>query len=78
MRLADLLNHLCGKGEEACEEFYRGLRLQAEEVYTSLPTRVLQRGKNRPGHTFLITKVAENTPVETIVGLCQLEFDCVL
>uniref|UniRef100_H3C441 Caspase recruitment domain family, member 19 n=1 Tax=Tetraodon nigroviridis TaxID=99883 RepID=H3C441_TETNG len=44
VRLAELLKHLCGKGEEACEEFYRGLHLQAEDVYTGLPTRLLQRG----------------------------------
>ncbi|XP_011600880.2 caspase recruitment domain-containing protein 19-like [Takifugu rubripes] len=43
VRLGELLKHLCGEGEEACEEFYRGLHLQAEDVYTSLPTRVLQR-----------------------------------
>uniref|UniRef100_A0A674NN78 CARD domain-containing protein n=1 Tax=Takifugu rubripes TaxID=31033 RepID=A0A674NN78_TAKRU len=46
VRLGELLKHLCGEGEEACEEFYRGLHLQAEDVYTSLPTRVLQRGKH--------------------------------
>ncbi|KAK5863798.1 hypothetical protein PBY51_000800 [Eleginops maclovinus] len=42
-RLADLLKHLHGKGEEACHEFYRGLHIHAEDVYTSLPTRVIQR-----------------------------------
>ncbi|AWP09931.1 putative bcl10-interacting CARD protein-like isoform 3 [Scophthalmus maximus] len=44
LRLADLLKHLHWKGEEACHEFYRGLHIHAEDVYSSLPTRVTQRG----------------------------------
>ncbi|XP_078111474.1 caspase recruitment domain-containing protein 19-like isoform X3 [Sander vitreus] len=44
VRLPELLKHLHGKGEEACYEFYRGLHIHAEDVYSSLPTRVLQRG----------------------------------
>lgn len=44
-RLAELLKHLHGKGEEACHEFYRGLHIHAEDVYSSLPTRVIQRGE---------------------------------
>ncbi|AWP09929.1 putative bcl10-interacting CARD protein-like [Scophthalmus maximus] len=43
LRLADLLKHLHWKGEEACHEFYRGLHIHAEDVYSSLPTRVTQR-----------------------------------
>ncbi|XP_049438009.1 caspase recruitment domain-containing protein 19-like isoform X1 [Epinephelus fuscoguttatus] len=43
VRLAELLKHLYGKGEEACHEFYRGLHIHAEDVYFSLPTRVIQR-----------------------------------
>lgn len=46
VRLAELLKHLNGKGEEACHEFYRGLHIHAEDVYSGLPTRVTQRGKN--------------------------------
>ncbi|XP_030640352.1 caspase recruitment domain-containing protein 19-like [Chanos chanos] len=42
-RLAELLEHLQGKGEEACHEFYRALHLHAEELYRSLPTRVHRR-----------------------------------
>lgn len=45
-RLAELLAHLDRKGEEACDEFYRGLHIHAEDIYASLPTRVTQRGKN--------------------------------
>lgn len=45
VRLAELLNHLHRKGEEACDEFYRGLHIHAEDIYASLPTRVSQRGK---------------------------------
>ncbi|XP_029994146.1 caspase recruitment domain-containing protein 19-like isoform X2 [Sphaeramia orbicularis] len=40
VRLADLLKDLYRKGEEACHEFYRGLHIHAEEVYSSLPSRV--------------------------------------
>ncbi|XP_042348081.1 caspase recruitment domain-containing protein 19-like [Plectropomus leopardus] len=43
VRLAELLKHLYGKGEEACQEFYRGLHIHAEDIYSSLPTRVTQR-----------------------------------
>ncbi|XP_040008852.1 caspase recruitment domain-containing protein 19-like isoform X1 [Xiphias gladius] len=43
VRLAELLKHLRGKGEEACHEFYRGLHIHAEDVYSSLPTRVRER-----------------------------------
>ncbi|XP_074499985.1 caspase recruitment domain-containing protein 19-like [Sebastes fasciatus] len=43
VRLADLLKHLHGKGKEACLEFYRGLHIHAEDVYSNLPTRVIQR-----------------------------------
>lgn len=43
IRLAELLTHLQGKGEEACREFYRALHLHVEEVYYSLPTRLRLR-----------------------------------
>ncbi|XP_062315164.1 caspase recruitment domain-containing protein 19-like isoform X1 [Osmerus eperlanus] len=43
VRLAELLVHLQGKGEEACHEFYRGLHIHAEDIYFSLPTRVRRR-----------------------------------
>ncbi|XP_034551212.1 caspase recruitment domain-containing protein 19-like [Notolabrus celidotus] len=48
VRLAELLTHLYVKGEEACHEFYRGLHIHAEDVYTSLPTRVTQRDMVEP------------------------------
>uniref|UniRef100_A0A672YGF1 CARD domain-containing protein n=1 Tax=Sphaeramia orbicularis TaxID=375764 RepID=A0A672YGF1_9TELE len=44
VRLADLLKDLYRKGEEACHEFYRGLHIHAEEVYSSLPSRVRHKG----------------------------------
>uniref|UniRef100_A0A8C1FXW3 Caspase recruitment domain-containing protein 19 n=1 Tax=Cyprinus carpio carpio TaxID=630221 RepID=A0A8C1FXW3_CYPCA len=43
IRLAELLNHLQEKGEEACREFYRALHLHVEDVYFSLPTRLRLR-----------------------------------
>ncbi|XP_047437692.1 caspase recruitment domain-containing protein 19-like isoform X2 [Mugil cephalus] len=44
VRLAELLKHLHGRGEDACHEFYRALHIHAEEVYSYLPTRVKRRG----------------------------------
>ncbi|XP_022594906.1 caspase recruitment domain-containing protein 19-like isoform X2 [Seriola dumerili] len=51
VRLAELLKHLHWKGEEACHEFYRGLHIHAEDVYSSLPTRVRQREMADPKQT---------------------------
>uniref|UniRef100_A0A4W5R7Z6 Caspase recruitment domain-containing protein 19 n=1 Tax=Hucho hucho TaxID=62062 RepID=A0A4W5R7Z6_9TELE len=48
VRLAELLAHLQGKGEEACREFYRALHLHVEEVYFSLPTRLRLRDSIDP------------------------------
>uniref|UniRef100_A0A8C7CX24 Caspase recruitment domain-containing protein 19 n=1 Tax=Oncorhynchus kisutch TaxID=8019 RepID=A0A8C7CX24_ONCKI len=48
VRLAELLAHLQGKGEEACREFYRALHLHMEEVYFSLPTRLRLRDSVDP------------------------------
>ncbi|CAJ1084902.1 caspase recruitment domain-containing protein 19-like [Xyrichtys novacula] len=48
VRLAELITHLYIKGEDACHEFYRGLHIHAEDVYTSLPTRVSQRDMADP------------------------------
>uniref|UniRef100_A0A3Q1IQ88 CARD domain-containing protein n=1 Tax=Anabas testudineus TaxID=64144 RepID=A0A3Q1IQ88_ANATE len=44
VRLVELLKHLYVQGEEACHEFYRGLHIHAEDVYSSLPSRVKERG----------------------------------
>ncbi|XP_036960603.1 caspase recruitment domain-containing protein 19-like isoform X1 [Acanthopagrus latus] len=52
VRLAELLKHLHGKGEEACHEFYRGLHIHAEDVYSSLPSRVIQRDMEDPKWTY--------------------------
>ncbi|XP_062248208.1 caspase recruitment domain-containing protein 19-like [Platichthys flesus] len=43
VRLAELLKHLYGKGEDTCHEFYRGLHIHAEDVYSNLPSRVRQK-----------------------------------
>uniref|UniRef100_A0A3Q1ASD2 CARD domain-containing protein n=1 Tax=Amphiprion ocellaris TaxID=80972 RepID=A0A3Q1ASD2_AMPOC len=43
VRLAELLNHLHRRGEEACLEFYRALHIHAEDIYFSLPTRIRRR-----------------------------------
>ncbi|KAM6982056.1 caspase recruitment domain-containing protein 19-like isoform 2-T2 [Tautogolabrus adspersus] len=59
VRLPELLTHLYLKGEEACHEFYRGLHIHAEDVYTSLPTRVRQRDIADPKWTVNVTSSPE-------------------
>ncbi|XP_028266329.1 caspase recruitment domain-containing protein 19-like [Parambassis ranga] len=54
VRLAELLKHLHWKGEEACHEFYRALHIHAEDVYSSLPTRVRQRETAEPKWTHAV------------------------
>ncbi|XP_068454325.1 caspase recruitment domain-containing protein 19-like isoform X2 [Clinocottus analis] len=51
VRLAELLEHLRGKGEEACQEFYRGLHILAENVYARLPSRATRREAADPNGT---------------------------
>ncbi len=70
VRLAELLKHLNGKGEEACHEFYRGLHIHAEDVYSGLPTRVTQRGKNTE-QDFSELQTGEN-PVFSKMWSCRL------
>ncbi|XP_022060722.1 caspase recruitment domain-containing protein 19-like [Acanthochromis polyacanthus] len=43
VRLAEMLNYLHRRGEEACHEFYRALHIHAEDVYFRLPTRIRRR-----------------------------------
>ncbi|XP_039626906.1 caspase recruitment domain family, member 19 isoform X2 [Polypterus senegalus] len=43
-RLAELLDFLPNKGEEACHEFYRALQIHAEHIYLNLPSRRTRRG----------------------------------
>ncbi|XP_039626905.1 caspase recruitment domain family, member 19 isoform X1 [Polypterus senegalus] len=42
-RLAELLDFLPNKGEEACHEFYRALQIHAEHIYLNLPSRRTRR-----------------------------------
>ncbi|XP_068109738.1 caspase recruitment domain-containing protein 19 isoform X2 [Hyperolius riggenbachi] len=39
IRLPDLLKHLQKKGERECQEFYRALQNNADNVYSTLPSR---------------------------------------
>ncbi|XP_041655520.1 caspase recruitment domain-containing protein 19-like isoform X2 [Cheilinus undulatus] len=59
VRLEELLTHLYLKGEEACHEFYRGLHIHAEDVYTNLPTRVTERDTADPNWIFDVTSSPE-------------------
>ncbi|XP_054018110.1 caspase recruitment domain-containing protein 19 isoform X3 [Melanerpes formicivorus] len=38
-RLSDLIKHLQKKGDRHCQEFYRALQINAEELYNDLPSR---------------------------------------
>ncbi|KAM4653836.1 caspase recruitment domain-containing protein 19 isoform 5-T6 [Amazona ochrocephala] len=38
-RLSDLIKHLQKKGERHCQEFYRALQINAEQLYDDLPSR---------------------------------------
>ncbi|XP_019392484.1 PREDICTED: caspase recruitment domain-containing protein 19 isoform X3 [Crocodylus porosus] len=38
-RLSDLIKHLQNKGDKHCQEFYRALQINAEQVYNDLPSR---------------------------------------
>ncbi|XP_035759237.1 caspase recruitment domain-containing protein 19 isoform X5 [Egretta garzetta] len=38
-RLSDLIKHLQKKGERHCQEFYRALQINAEQLYNDLPSR---------------------------------------
>ncbi|XP_059571383.1 caspase recruitment domain-containing protein 19 isoform X4 [Alligator mississippiensis] len=38
-RLSDLIKHLQNKGDRHCQEFYRALQINAEQVYNDLPSR---------------------------------------
>ncbi|XP_023652400.1 caspase recruitment domain-containing protein 19-like isoform X2 [Paramormyrops kingsleyae] len=58
LRMAELLTHLQGKGEEACHQLYRLLHLHAEDMYFSLPTRTAHPGN---------TEQANKSPQERFV-----------
>ncbi|XP_029899367.1 caspase recruitment domain-containing protein 19 isoform X10 [Harpia harpyja] len=38
-RLSDLIKHLQKKGDRHCQEFYRALQINADELYNDLPSR---------------------------------------
>ncbi|XP_051483708.1 caspase recruitment domain-containing protein 19 isoform X4 [Apus apus] len=38
-RLSDLIKHLQKKGDRHCQEFYRALQINAEQLYNDLPSR---------------------------------------
>ncbi|XP_065407084.1 caspase recruitment domain-containing protein 19 isoform X5 [Chrysemys picta bellii] len=39
IRLSDLISHLQKKGDKHCQEFYRALQINAEQLYNDLPSR---------------------------------------
>ncbi|XP_074995648.1 caspase recruitment domain-containing protein 19 isoform X3 [Calonectris borealis] len=42
-RLSDLIKHLQKKGDRHCQEFYRALQINAEQLYNDLPSRKILR-----------------------------------
>ncbi|XP_074861892.1 caspase recruitment domain-containing protein 19 isoform X1 [Carettochelys insculpta] len=39
IRLSELISHLQKKGDKHCQEFYRALQINAEQLYNDLPSR---------------------------------------
>uniref|UniRef100_A0A8D0E2V5 Caspase recruitment domain-containing protein 19 n=1 Tax=Salvator merianae TaxID=96440 RepID=A0A8D0E2V5_SALMN len=42
-RLSNLIAHLKKKGDKPCQEFYRALQINAEQLYNNLPSRRILR-----------------------------------
>ncbi|XP_025958618.2 caspase recruitment domain-containing protein 19 isoform X1 [Dromaius novaehollandiae] len=58
-RLSDLIKHLQKKGERHCQEFYRALQINAEQLYNDLPSRK-------------ILKTTDSTEIATDKEKCML------
>ncbi|XP_067159886.1 caspase recruitment domain-containing protein 19 isoform X2 [Apteryx mantelli] len=58
-RLSDLIKHLQKKGERHCQEFYRALQINAEQLYNDLPSRK-------------ILKTTDSTEIDTDKEKCML------
>ncbi|XP_068763200.1 caspase recruitment domain-containing protein 19 isoform X9 [Struthio camelus] len=58
-RLSALLKHLQKKGERHCQEFYRALQINAEQLYNDLPSRK-------------VLKTTDSTEVDTDKEKCML------
>ncbi|POI34297.1 hypothetical protein CIB84_001952 [Bambusicola thoracicus] len=69
-RLSDLIKHLQKKGERHCQEFYRALQINAEQLYDDLPSRK-------------ILKTPDSAEIDTDKEKCMLndrarmKFNCV-
>ncbi|XP_025958619.2 caspase recruitment domain-containing protein 19 isoform X3 [Dromaius novaehollandiae] len=60
-RLSDLIKHLQKKGERHCQEFYRALQINAEQLYNDLPSRK-------------ILKTTDSTEIATDKEKCPVFF----
>ncbi|KAM6121120.1 caspase recruitment domain-containing protein 19 isoform 1-T1 [Pterocles gutturalis] len=58
-RLSDLIKHLQKKGDRHCQEFYRALQINAEQLYNDLPSRK-------------ILKTTDSTEIDTDKEKCML------
>ncbi|XP_071669107.1 caspase recruitment domain-containing protein 19 isoform X1 [Patagioenas fasciata] len=52
-RLSDLLKHLQKKGDRHCQEFYRALQINAEQLYNDLPSKKILNSWRVRGKSFL-------------------------
>nr|XP_056703042.1 caspase recruitment domain-containing protein 19 [Euleptes europaea] len=48
-RLSSLIAHLQKKGDKPCQEFYRALQINAEQLYNSLPSRKILKTSDSTG-----------------------------
>ncbi|KAM9182609.1 caspase recruitment domain-containing protein 19 isoform 1-T2 [Mergus octosetaceus] len=58
-RLSYLIKHLQKKGDRHCQEFYRALQINAEQLYNDLPSRK-------------ILKTTDSTEIDTDMEKCML------
>ncbi|XP_042310145.1 caspase recruitment domain-containing protein 19 isoform X1 [Sceloporus undulatus] len=48
-RLSNLIAHLQKKGDKPCQEFYRALQINAEQLYNNLPSRKILKTSDSTG-----------------------------
>uniref|UniRef100_A0A8D0E1V6 Caspase recruitment domain-containing protein 19 n=1 Tax=Salvator merianae TaxID=96440 RepID=A0A8D0E1V6_SALMN len=48
-RLSNLIAHLKKKGDKPCQEFYRALQINAEQLYNNLPSRRILKTSDSTG-----------------------------
>ncbi|XP_030919370.1 caspase recruitment domain-containing protein 19 isoform X3 [Geospiza fortis] len=67
-RLSDLLKHLQKKGDRHCQEFYRALQINAEQLFNDLPSRKIlnlkDKGLDQPHAATEVAEICLCSPVQ--------------